>query len=82
MTPAQCKEARRLLGMTRKRLAAASCISLGVISNFEIRGYVQRSHAGASPQERLGAIRSALQVAGVEFTDSSEPGVSLRERTP
>ena len=80
MTPAQCRAGRRLIGLTRDRLAASSGVPIGVISNFEVRGYVQRSHAGIPQEERFKAIRATLEAAGVEFIQENGGGAGVRLR--
>ena len=82
MSPAQCKEARRLLGIPRERLAAASGVTIAVVRRYENEGYLQRVPGGETGAERLQAIRAALEVAGVEFIEQNGggPGVRLRRK--
>jgi transcriptional regulator with XRE-family HTH domain len=70
ITPVQCLEARKLLNWTRDRLGSRCSVSHSSVRFFEI---------GAKPlrPEDRGAIRSALEAAGIEFTNGSEPGVKL-----
>ena len=56
--------------MTAETLAAAAGVSKVTLSDFEI--------GKRSPHPRtLDAIRSALEAAGVEFTNDDQPGVRL-----
>jgi transcriptional regulator with XRE-family HTH domain len=70
ITPAQCRAARALLDWPRERLASESRIGLRSIVDFE------RS-ARAPRYVTLDALRRALEKAGVEFTNSDQPGVKL-----
>ncbi len=73
ITPAQCVEARKLLGWSRDRLAPRSGISAATLSGFE------NGRTDLHPEARA-ALRRLLTRAGIEFTDGGEPGVRLRER--
>ncbi len=75
ITPAQCLEARKLLGWTREYLAPRCGMSLTSLQRFEVGVLFPKS-------ERLAAIQHALEEAGVEFTDGDRPGVWLRKGTP
>lgn len=77
MTPAQLKAARSLLGWSRDRLAGQSDVPAHAVGEFE-RGLVGAS----ATAERLAAIRAALELAGIEFTDGDNPGVSRRRAGP
>ena len=68
-TPAQCRAARALLGITRDELARQSGVSKRAIAAFE---------AGESQLMRLNheAVRQTLERAGVQFTDGE--GVKRR----
>lgn len=69
ITLAQIKAARALLGWTQEDLAQRAGLSLPAINNLE-RGLT-------SPRrETLSAISSTLQLAGIEFLDTS--GVRIR----
>ena len=81
MTPAQCRGARALLGMTQPELARESDLGLSTIVDFEkMRRQVS--------DEAIEAIQAALRRSGVEFIDENGggPGVRLkmrqRPRTP
>lgn len=76
MTPAQCRAARGLLGMTQPELAAESGLGLSTIVDFErMRRLVS--------DEAVEAIRLALHRKGVEMIeeDGGGPGVRLRQRS-
>lgn len=74
MTPAQCRAARAILGLSQDDLATQSKVAKATIATFELG---QRQ-----PYPRtLGAIREALEVAGVIFLDANGegPGVRLKD---
>jgi transcriptional regulator with XRE-family HTH domain len=76
MTPAQCRAARALLGMTQPELAKESRLGLSTIVDFErMRRLVS--------DEAVEAMRLALQRKGVEIIeeDGGGPGVRLRQRS-
>jgi Rrf2 family iron-sulfur cluster assembly transcriptional regulator len=64
--------ARELLGMSQEALANVSRVSRSTIIAFEKRKILPRYNT-------VDAIRRALEVAGVEFTNGGEPGVKLRK---
>jgi transcriptional regulator with XRE-family HTH domain len=73
MTPAQCRAARALVGISHAQLSGVAVVPRVVIEEFE---------AGlATPSEDdLAAIREALECADLEFIDvGGEPGVRLRK---
>ena len=72
LTPALCKAARALIGMTQRELAVAARVGSQTLADFE-RGARTPHH------NNLDAIRRALEAAGVAFIDSDEPGVKLRK---
>jgi transcriptional regulator with XRE-family HTH domain len=75
MTPAQCRGARALLGMTQPELAQEAGLGLSTIVDFEkMRRQVS--------DEAIKAIQSALTRAGIEFIkeNGGGPGVRLRKR--
>ncbi|MGO8867330.1 MAG: helix-turn-helix domain-containing protein [Alphaproteobacteria bacterium] len=76
ITPAQTRAARALLGMSREELANASEVALRTLADFE-------SGTRAPHRPTLGAIRTALEAAGVEFISENNggPGVRLRKST-
>ena len=71
MNAAQCRMARAALQIGVRELADAAKVSLSTIARLE---------AGDELRERtIDAIRSALESAGVEFTNGDAPGVRLRK---
>lgn len=71
--PAQVRAARALVGLTREQLAAASAVPIRTLDRLE--------NGHGSPQRRtLAAIRTALEAAGVTFTNGDEPGVKLKRQ--
>ena len=72
LSPEQSRAARRLLNWSRIRLGCRSNASETTISKFE-EGLCVLS------VDKLAAIRAALEVAGVEFTNGDQPGVRLRK---
>ena len=72
MTPEQCRAARGLINWSQGRLAEVARVGDSTVRNFE----AGRSSPVAN---NLAAIRSALEAAGVEFTNGDEPGVKLRK---
>ena len=72
MLPVQCKMARAALDLGIRELAAAAKVSPDTIARLE---------RGEALKERtIAAVRSALEVAGVEFTDGDAPGVRVRTK--
>ncbi len=68
----QCRMARVGLGLGVRELADFAKVSTNTLARFE---------RGEPLKERtVDAIRRALESAGVEFTDSDEPGVKLRRK--
>ncbi|MGI4794899.1 MAG: helix-turn-helix domain-containing protein [Janthinobacterium lividum] len=71
---AQIRAARGLLGWTRDQLVAASAVPKRTLVRFE--------DEDAEPRRAtLAAIRTALEAAGVEFTNGGEPGVKLKRQS-
>ncbi|WP_282571896.1 helix-turn-helix domain-containing protein [Roseomonas acroporae] len=75
MSPAQSRAARGLLNWSQEQLAAKASVSVTTLRNFE-RG------ATVPVTNNLAAIRSALEVGGVEFTNGDQPGVRMRKPAP
>jgi DNA-binding transcriptional regulator YiaG len=75
MTPAQCRAARALLGITQSQLARAANLGLSTVVDFEKERRLVSDEAAS-------AIRVALQRAGIEFTDGNGGGEGLRLRKP
>jgi transcriptional regulator with XRE-family HTH domain len=66
------RAARKLLGMSQEALANVSRVSRSTIIAFENRKILPRYNT-------VDAIRRALEVTGVVFTNGGEPGVKLRK---
>jgi ribosome-binding protein aMBF1 (putative translation factor) len=75
ITPAQCNEARKLLGWTLKRLAREVGFNANAIGTFEKTGRIPDPIWG--DQDRLSALRRTFETAGVEFMDEQK-AVRLR----
>ena len=75
ISPEQCRGARGLLGPSQLDLGKAANVSVQMIANFE-RG-VRTPYAN-----KLTAIKTALESAGVEFIDQNGggPGVRLEKQ--
>jgi transcriptional regulator with XRE-family HTH domain len=71
--PAQVRMARAALNWSLNDLASAAGVHRNTISNFETGKY------GGS-EEAIGAVRRALEAAGIVFTNGDEPGVKLKAR--
>jgi transcriptional regulator with XRE-family HTH domain len=71
--PAQVRMARAALNWSLQQLSAAAGVHRNTISNFETGRY-------AGEPATLEAIRTALEAAGVEFTNGGQPGVRLKAR--
>ncbi len=72
ITPAQCRAARALLNWSQDYLGEAAKAARKTIADFE--------REARTPYDRtLVAIRTALEAAGVEFTNGDAPGVRLRK---
>jgi transcriptional regulator with XRE-family HTH domain len=70
MNAAQCRMARAALKLGVRELAEKAKVSPATIVRFEA--------SGAGVLERtVDAIRTALEAAGVEFTNGDQPGVRL-----
>jgi transcriptional regulator with XRE-family HTH domain len=64
ITPAQCKAARKLVGWSVLELAHRAGAEPLALSRFEAR-------RGMLSLDKLAAIRSAFEAAGVEFPDDA-----------
>ena len=63
MTPEQCRNARRLLGLTQGELSQRCHVPVPSLSLFE--------RAGHFSPARVNQVRSVLEAAGAEFTDDT-----------
>ena len=71
ISPAQVRAGRALLDWSRDQLVEASGVPK--------RTLVRLEQSETTPHSRtLAAIRTALEAAGVEFTNGDAPGVKLR----
>jgi transcriptional regulator with XRE-family HTH domain len=76
LTPALCKAARALAGLTQRQLSARAGVGNQTLADFE-RG------ARQTFESNLEKLHSALEDAGVEFmpeSSSAGPGVRLAKR--
>jgi transcriptional regulator with XRE-family HTH domain len=74
VSPDQLRAARALLGLSQPAVAEAAGVSVITLKRAE------GSAKPAASAEAVTAIRSALESAGVEFTNGDAPGVRLRPR--
>jgi len=74
MIPAQSRAARGLLDWTPQKLADAAGVAVSTVTSFE------RSWRCNYP-DKIQAMQSALEAAGVEFIDGDEPGVKLKAKS-
>jgi transcriptional regulator with XRE-family HTH domain len=72
IVPAQSRAGRALLDWSREKLAAESGVPSRTVADFELSNTAPRAITTA-------AIRTALETAGVEFTNGDAPGVRLRK---
>lgn len=70
MSPAQSRAARGLLGWSEADLARKAGCDPSLVRDFEA-GYAD------APSGQIEVLRSAFMAAGILFTDSPMPGVSL-----
>lgn len=73
ISPAQCKAARALLGITQPELADLASLGLSTVVDFE-KGRRQLSEAAVR------ALRTALEHAGVKFIPENGDGAGVRLR--
>jgi transcriptional regulator with XRE-family HTH domain len=69
----QIRAARGLIGWSQSDLAEAADVGRATIADFESGKRVPYTRT-------LDELRSALEAAGVEFTNGEQPGVRLRKR--
>lgn len=77
ITPYQMRKARLILGWSRQGLSNASDTTVRFVQGYEELGRVGRFNLRTASFDGLAAIRSALEQAGVEFTDGDTPNVRL-----
>ena len=70
MSPEQCRAARGWLGWTQQELADRAKVGLSTLRDFEAR---RRKPI----PNNLAAIRSALETAGIEFTNGDAFDVEI-----
>jgi transcriptional regulator with XRE-family HTH domain len=75
MTPAQCRAARALLGITQSQLAHAAKLGLSTVVDFE-------KERRLVSDEAVTAIQTALNRAGIEFTVGNGNGEGVHFRKP
>jgi hypothetical protein len=78
ITGNQLRAARALADVDQKWLADKSSVSVNTIRNMEARG----GEAITSGAVTVRKVQSALEAAGVEFTNGDAPGVKLHKRDP
>ena len=71
LSPAQCKAARALLGITQPALAEMASLGLSTVVDFE-KGRRQVSDAA------IRSMQIALQTAGVDFIPENGGGAGVR----
>ena len=70
---AQVRAARALLGWTAKELAQKANVGVSTVQRIE--------NAAGPPNvygSNLASIQSALEAAGIEFTNGDAPGIRMR----
>ena len=82
MTPDQMREARALLGWTRRQLSARSDTSFHMVKTLEQDGRLAPFYSQAEQVAAKGAISAVFEVAGVKFTDGDAPNIKLRKPDP
>jgi len=82
VTPAQMKAARLLLGWNQILLGARSGTSVHTVRMFERSGHGSKLYGRTDQVDAVAAVRTALEAAGIEFTDGDAPGVRLRMVNP
>ena len=74
LTSELVRAARALVRWDQRQLAEAASVSLPTVKRLEARPGILIAHAAT-----VIAIRHALEVAGVEFTNGERPGVRFRK---
>jgi transcriptional regulator with XRE-family HTH domain len=70
MKPVQLKMARAAVGWGVRELAKKAGLTANTVTRIE--------NGADSKQSTMDALRSALEAAGVEFTNGDQPGVRLK----
>jgi transcriptional regulator with XRE-family HTH domain len=70
MTHEQCRAARALLELSQATLAKAAGVGVSTVADFELE------RRAVSP-EAADKMQTALEAAGVKFTNGKRPGVRL-----
>jgi transcriptional regulator with XRE-family HTH domain len=74
MSPEQCRAGRGWLDWSQQQLAAKASVSLSTVRDFERARRVPIAN-------NLGAIRTALETAGISFVDSDgASGITFAKR--
>jgi predicted transcriptional regulator len=76
ITGNQLRAARALADVEQKWLAEASGVSINTIRNMEARG----ADPITSGAVTVWKVQTALESAGIEFTNGGQPGVRLRAK--
>jgi transcriptional regulator with XRE-family HTH domain len=76
MTSELIRAARALLRWEQRQLAEASSVSLPTVKRLEAKAGSLAGHAST-----VAALVSALEAAGIEFTNGERPGVRLAAAT-
>ena len=71
MTAAQLLAARLLLGWSRDKLGKEAATGPSFIRMYEVTGRLQPAKAVGRRCDRLAAIRTALEAAGIDFSDGN-----------
>lgn len=77
ITPGQIRAARALLGISQSDLASAANVSVPTIKRAES----DAPTALVVAAETRGRIKTALEAAGIEFTNGATPGLRLRAKS-
>jgi transcriptional regulator with XRE-family HTH domain len=73
ITATQCRAARLLAGISQAELAGVAVVPATLITDYE-------TGVGMPEPSDLEAIQSALEWAGVEFTNGDAPGVRKKRK--
>lgn len=79
ITQQQMWAARLFLGWSRERLASFAGTTGSFVFAYENEGRVMTIFLRERSLDGLAAIRTALEQAGVQFTNGGKPGVKLRK---